>query len=132
MRCAAELLGTAWFAFVCAVTLGGRADEPPAEEKAACAAEHRQGQVLRRDGKLAAAHAVFVSCARDACPAIVRKDCTTWLAEVAVSQPTIVVEARNADGAETSDVTMYIDGRRAVDRLSGIALDIDPGVHAIR
>jgi hypothetical protein len=101
------------------------------DTKAACLSAHVDGQKLRRAGKLLTAQERFHACAADACPALVRGECVTWLAELVDSQPSIVVAARDAQGHDLSLVTLYVDGVKVTDRLSGVALPIDPGEHAL-
>jgi hypothetical protein len=66
------------------------ADPPP---KAACAHAAEDGQRLRTEGKLREARESFTACAAERCPALVRSDCSGWLAEVEAAVPTVVIRA---------------------------------------
>jgi hypothetical protein len=101
-------------------------------EKQTCVEAHVNGQALSREGKLGAARAQFITCGREACPGALRKDCVNWLAQANESQPSVVVEARDERGKQTTDVKVYIDGRLAAQALEGRSIEVDPGTHAFR
>ena len=111
----------------------GDASSPNTAErsKAACVARHQSAQILRRDRQLIAARAALRACSGAACPAAVRADCIQWLDEVGRSLPSLVVTA-GAGGTDLVDVRVFIDGQLATARLSGAALDVDPGEHHLR
>src|SRR5688572_20642579 len=92
-------------------------------EKDACFARHEDAQRERRQGRLLAARTGLLVCSGASCPAAIRADCIEWLAEVSRSLPSIVVNAR-ARGADLADVRVFIDGRQAVERLTGAALEV--------
>ncbi len=102
----------------------------PSATSRACAESAAQAQSLRREGKLAEARVELDTCAADACPAFVRDDCRTWIAEIQAAQPTIVFGVR--DGSVDLDVArVRVDGTVFVDRLDGIARPLDPGPHEV-
>ena len=103
-----------------------------AQTKEECVAAYDQTQSLRRDGQLRKARERVLACAQDACPAVVKKDCAQWLPEIEASIPTVVFEARDASGADTSDVRVLFDGAPLKDRLDGKAVPVDPGQHTFR
>jgi hypothetical protein len=102
-----------------------------AQDKQACAAAHEESQVLRQKGSLKAARERLKTCARDACPAIVRSDCVTWLDQVERSMSSIVVAAQKGS-AELVDVRVFLDGGLVASRLNGKAIEIEPGEHLLR
>jgi hypothetical protein len=108
--------------------------ETPEElaEKKACVEAHTTGQSLAREGKLGDARKQFITCGREACPGAIRKDCADWLAEATESQPSIVVEARDEQGKQTTDVKVYVDDVLVADALDGRAIEVDPGTHSFR
>jgi len=63
----------------------------PADAKKACVAASTEGQTARDDGKLMDARKSFLSCARDECPAVVRKSCAQWLTDVEDRIPSAVI-----------------------------------------
>lgn len=97
-----------------------------------CADASEKGQELRDTGKLRAARDLFVKCAAEGCPAIVQKDCAAWLADVNAAIPSVVVSARDENGADLSDVTVKAEGEVIATRLDGRAVEMDPGVHTFR
>jgi hypothetical protein len=117
-------------AFLATTTLfpaSGRADEV-----AACVKASEDGQQLRDDGKYKRAREQFVMCSRDACPGIVKKDCTEWLQALDRSTPSVVVGARDAAGKDLVDVKVMLDGQPFVTKLDGKPLPVDPGAHTMR
>ncbi len=70
-------------------------------------------------------------CSRVACPSLIRADCVEWLDEVSRSLPSVVVTAR-ARGLDLTDVRVIVDGNIVAERLTGGALDLDPGRHTFR
>jgi hypothetical protein len=106
---------------------------PAAEEpsKLECVSHHEAAQVARRDARLLEARAALQLCSRASCPAAIRADCVDWLAEVQRSLPSVVVTAR-ARGADVVDVRVFADGKLVVDKLTGAAIDVDPGEHRFR
>lgn len=103
----------------------------PAQDKAACAAAHEEAQLLRQKGALKGAREKLRACSRDACPALVRNDCVTWLAEVERSMASIVVAAQKG-GVDLVDVRVYFDGALVAPRLNGKAIEVEPGEHVLR
>jgi hypothetical protein len=106
--------------------------ETRADDKQACIISYEQAQHLRKDGKLRAAREQLLACNREACPAVLRTDCTQWLTENDRSMPTLIVEARGPDDRELSDVRVTVDRELVALSLNGKAMPIDPGAHKIR
>ena len=102
-----------------------------ADDKLACVRAADAAQEQRSAGQLKDARASLHACARDTCPALVKGDCTRWLAEVEASMPTIVIRAQGPRGEDLTDVQVDGDGRRIAERLDGLPFDIDPGVHTL-
>ena len=65
-----------------------------ADTKAECVAASEKAQQLRDDRKLIEARDQFLACARDACPAAVKKDCADQIADVNKRTPSVVVRQR--------------------------------------
>lgn len=109
-----------------------RAETPPDANKLGCAVAYEQGQRLRKDGRFLAARAQLALCSDNACPAVLRGDCTRWLTEVDLSIPTVVLTARDASGADLSDVRVELDGKLLTTHLDGKPIQVDPGEHGFR
>jgi hypothetical protein len=103
-----------------------------ADERKACVDAADKGQTLRDQGKLVEARESFVACARDACPAIVARQCTAWLSDVDRESATVTFVATDPRGAELVDVEVAIDGVITPGAVEGRAVPINPGVHTIR
>jgi hypothetical protein len=103
-----------------------------AADSEACADAAERAQVLRDQQKLVAARQLLVSCSRDSCPAVVRRDCIDWLGEVEARLPRIVPIARDASGADLTEVRVSVDDATLADRIDGRSLAVDPGEHVVR
>jgi hypothetical protein len=119
-----------------APALGEPAPAPPSADpadvaKAECLSHHEAAQVARRERRLLDTRAALRICSGAACPAAIRADCVDWLDQVAHSVPSVVVTAR-ARGADVLAVRVLIDGKVAAEKLTGFALEIDPGPHKFR
>jgi hypothetical protein len=96
-----------------------------------CLEDHARGQELRLAGKLLDARESFLHCAATHCPNQIQRDCTGYLEQIQVQVPSVVLRV-TADGVSRGDVKVFIDGHLALDRLTGKALDLDPGPHQLR
>jgi hypothetical protein len=103
------------------------ADVPKAE----CLRRYEEAQVARRERRLLDSRAALRNCSRASCPAAIRADCVDWLDQLAHSLPSVVVTAR-ARGADIFAVKVFIDGKLATEKLTGFALEVDPGLHKFR
>lgn len=108
------------------------ASVPAFADVSACltAAEHAQS--LRRAGSLRDARSELIACSASSCPRAVRIDCTRWLSEVESAQPSVVVEVRDARGADLLDVSVAVDGVLQRRSLDGMAIPVDPGTRTLR
>jgi len=107
------------------------AAEPTDAPKTECFAKYEAAQVARRERRLLDSRAALRVCSGAACPAAVRADCVDWREQVAHSLPSVVVTAR-ARGADVFAVKVFVDGKLAAERLTGFALELDPGLHKFR
>ena len=99
--------------------------------KAECLSRYEEAQVARRERRLLDSRAALRICSRVSCPAAIRADCVDWLEQVAHSLPSVVVTAR-ARGADVLAVKVFVDGKLATEKLTGFALEVDPGLHKFR
>lgn len=112
-----------------ALVAARRAEAAPTTTE--CVAAHADGQVLRKSGRLAEAAAQYATCALEACPTIVRSDCTELRHEVDTAQPTVIFAVIDAEGKERKDASITIDGGSSVS-LPTAAMALDPGEHLLR
>jgi hypothetical protein len=103
-----------------------------ADDKTRCISASEQGQQLRDDGRYSQARDAFTTCSRDACPAIVRRDCTRWLAELEELWPSVVFGAKDDAGRDLSAVRVSMDGKPLAASVDGKPLFVDPGAHVFR
>jgi hypothetical protein len=95
-----------------------------------CAMSYERAQEHRRRGAFVEARARLVSCSNPSCPAFVIKDCQHWLEEIEVALPTVVLAARSGE-RDLDEVTVLSDGRLLTERLTGRAIALNPGKHAL-
>jgi hypothetical protein len=107
-----------------AATARARADD--------CVRAAEDQHELKTANKLVAAKKQLSLCAQKSCGERISAACIQWLGEVEASLPTVVVEAHDANGKDTSTVRVSVDGEALVDALDGTALAVDPGVHRFR
>jgi hypothetical protein len=101
-------------------------------DKEACVAAFAKGQELEKAGKLVESRAELVTCGRDVCPDVVRRDCLQVLQSVEASTPSIVPGARDAAGNDVVDARLSLDGAVLATKLDGSAIPVNPGPHALR
>jgi hypothetical protein len=102
-----------------------------ADDREQCATAADQAQQLRDEGKYRRAREQLIVCARDVCPAPIKRDCLEWLTQVESTAPTVVFGAK--DGTrDLSDVKVYVDGAAVTDRLDGKPLQMDLGKHTVK
>jgi hypothetical protein len=96
-----------------------------------CLGKHTEGQELRRDGKLIESQDAFRQCSATACPSEIIRDCLGWLEEVSKQIPSVSF-AVTADGVNRADAQVFIDDVLVLEKLSGRAIDVNPGPHRVR
>ena len=103
----------------------------PSKEE--CVEAHGKGQDAKESGKLSLAKKLFLTCAQPSCPQLVQGDCARFADELSRLQPTISLVARDTNGADLPDTTVYVDDVLVVTRLDdGRAHEIDPGKHVVK
>jgi hypothetical protein len=103
-----------------------------ASTKQACLTAHAEAQRSRMAKDFAAAKAQLLVCNQDSCPGPVAEDCARWLSELLGEQPTVVFVARDAQGQDTPEVRVWMDGALLLERLDGHAVEVNPGEHRFR
>jgi hypothetical protein len=103
------------------------AADPTMEE---CVAANEKAGPLQHSGKLREARASLLRCSAASCPSVVRDDCIKGATQIDAALPTIVFEAQDAAGNDMSAVRVTMDGEEIANKLTGGALEIDPGEHA--
>ena len=101
-----------------------------AHADATCISAYEQAQTLRKDGKPLAAKAQAAACAREACPALLAKDCTKWLSELEAVIPTVVLDPRTPAGGLRTDVRVKVDGVALSEKLELKPVPLEPGSHS--
>lgn len=103
---------------------GASAAEPSVDQ---CLDASERGQRQRDNGELKAARESFVSCSNQACPAVVQKDCVSWLGDVERRLPTLVLSVKDPQGNDLGEVELRLDDAPERQTLDGSALVMDPG-----
>jgi hypothetical protein len=103
----------------------------PSKEE--CVDAHSKGQDAKEQGKISLARKLFLTCAQTSCPNLVQGDCARFADELSRMQPTISLVARDTNGADLPDTTVYIDDVLIVTRLDdGKPHEVDPGKHVVK
>ncbi len=100
--------------------------------KEECLDAHSKGQDAKEQGKLSLARKLFLTCAQTSCPSLVQGDCARFADDLGRMQPTISFAARDSNGADLPDTTVYVDGELVVTRIDGEPHDVDPGNHVVK
>jgi hypothetical protein len=105
---------------------------PGNDDLGRCVGAFERAQRLRREGRLLASETELVTCAQERCPEPIAQKCTGWLREVDAELPTVVIYARDADGADAVEVRVEVDGQVVSTRLNGRPVALDPGPRLFR
>jgi hypothetical protein len=112
------------------LTFSAAASADPTKE--ACLDANEKAQELRRSGAFHSARAQLAICGDAACSTLLRDDCAKRLADIATVQPSIVFFAKDGAGKDVDTVKVSADGAPLADKLTGAALEVDPGDHVFR
>lgn len=130
MRNSKALVAFSGAAFAAATIFAG-APAHAADDRETCASAADQAQQLRDEGKYRRAREQMLTCARDVCPAPIKRDCLEWLSSLEQVAPTIVISAK--DGAsDVTDVKVSMDGTSITERLDGKPFPVDLGEHVFK
>jgi hypothetical protein len=119
-------------ALACVVVAADRPALAADPTTAECVALNEKAGPLQKTGHLREAYANLLRCSVSSCPALVRDDCAKDALQVQAAIPTVVIEARDGAGNDLSSVSLSIDGEARADKLTGVALDVDPGEHVFK
>ncbi len=111
---------------VAVTVIGLTLTSPVAAQDPACIKAYEDVQVLRRESRFINARDAAVTCA-SGCPPVLARDCATWIGELEAAIPRVLLEARDGNGTPLVDVQVTIDGKPAVQKLQGRAIEVDPG-----
>lgn len=100
--------------------------------KESCVDAHSRGQDARDQGKISLARKLFLTCAQNGCPAAVQGDCARFADDMTNLQPTVTFVARDGDGNDLPQTSVYIDGMLVATNMDGKPHDIDPGNHVVK
>ena len=98
-------------------------------DKQQCVDAYTHAQVLRTKDKLVLSKNQLEVCTAAACPEALRKDCTTWLAEVQQNIPLLSVDVVDESGHALPTAHVTIDGNTVA---TGQAINLDPGPHTVQ
>jgi hypothetical protein len=103
-----------------------------ADDNKACIDASESAVALKMADKLLRAREQLSVCASSRCPSAVKNSCQQRLADVGRAIPSLVLSATDAAGNDLTAVTLSIDGVAYSSRLSGTAIELDPGEHELR
>lgn len=96
----------------------------------ACIASHKQAQEQRLVGNVLSARDSLRACAVETCPAIIARQCTSWLSEVDREIPSVLITVKVA-GADSSTAKVLLDGRDLGASWVGLPVEVNPGEHRL-
>lgn len=82
-------------------------------------------------GDLLGAREELYVCGRTSCPAVVVRQCVAALDALEPRIPTVTLAAKDASGADLSDVRVTLDGASWQAQLDGRELSVNPGPHSL-
>ena len=97
-----------------------------------CNRAYVETQRLERAAQFRAARRAALQCGQETCSVSVRSQCAQWLEAVERATPSIVLDVRDAAGADLVDVRVEVNGEPLAERLDGRALELDPGESVLR
>lgn len=101
-------------------------------QEGACQSSYVATQRLQRAARLREARREAIACGQDSCSETVRADCITWLGDIERALPTLVVDARDANGATIADLRIEAGSELLTEHWDGRALELDPGEYVLR
>ncbi len=72
-----------------------------------------------------------MQCAREECPAAIKKDCSEAISDLDKTMPSVVFRAKDSSGNDVLDIFIEMDGTPLVDHLDGSPVLVDPGPHEL-
>lgn len=107
---------------------GSAAAEAEAVTTQTCVDSHVRAQGHRLEGRLVESLQSLRTCANEACPDVVQRDCVAWLEELQGEVPTVVFDASDRKGPLT-EVTVTHQDRVIATSVDGAAVELDPGTY---
>jgi hypothetical protein len=105
------------------------AGEPGTE---ACIEAFETGQSAREEQDLVEARRRFLICSQEGCPAVLRRDCLSWVEQVDASFPSVVFRVVDELGRDVAAAQIYVDDELVAGRAEGWALPVAPGRRLFR
>lgn len=112
-----------------ALSAPARADDATTD---ACLKSHTDGQRAGLSGKLLDSKQAFLACAATSCPDLVNEKCASLLAELEKRIPSVVLDVRDSEDRDLSNVKVSVDGEVLSETLDGRSIPLDPGNHRFR
>ncbi len=96
----------------------------------ACISASETAQLERAAGRLESARIELSRCLASDCPALIRRDCEAYLADVEKATPTVVFRVRDERG-DVEGAEIRVDGAAKAVSVDGRARAFDPGPHDV-
>lgn len=97
-----------------------------------CATSYETAQRERGKGAFLEATQAAQACSQIECNALIVQECIKLLEQFKAETPTIVFSARNGRGDEIANVKVEIDGKVVSERIDGLPIALNPGLHTFR
>lgn len=131
LRSVATAAGCSLLLLASTASSAPKTDPAIAAKKAECVAALDKAQASKASRKLVDARTNYVTCSHEACPDMIREDCSKGLREVDESIPSITLAA-TIDGKDAPDAKVSVDGEAIDGGLDGRSIPLDPGSHVVR
>ena len=94
-----------------------------------CIDANSVAQDARASGHFERARNALKECMAVTCPKRIRDDCTERWEELQKAQPTVILSAKDASGADLDSVSVTLDGHPLASKLDGVGIRVDAGAH---
>ena len=94
-----------------------------------CAFTYRSAVQTELAGHLREAKETFLACAKPACGAVIRNQCSARYTQLESDIPSVVPLVTDEAGRDRNDVQVAMDSELLTSRVDGRALPVDPGQH---
>jgi hypothetical protein len=117
--------------FLVALAVASQTAHAAEPTKAECADAYEKAQRLDQAGRFVEAKEELLICGSSSCPALLQRDCVTWLGPLTTKTPTVVLSVHDAKGQPRLDARILLDGA-PVTAPVGRGFPVDPGPHELR
>jgi hypothetical protein len=109
-------------------SFGAEAAPAPAAAET-CGEAYERAQTEKVAGHYVTASAAALRCSQIDCSTAIVRECLRFYESLEEDTPTLVFSAHRGEGGDLDDVKVEIDGKPAIDKITGRTVAVDPGPH---